>query len=303
MSPPAGHLGPSSTPGPGPAGATVLDHVAVAVEGWSEAWPRYAVDLGGEWASGGYNVGFGYAQLRYANGARLEILEPHQWRNNPFLRRFLDTNGPGPHHLTFKVPDIERALDACRDAGFDPVGVDLSDPGWKEAFLHPRQAMGIVVQLAQAAAEWSSPAPQGFPAGRRPEPASLEHLTHAVADMDQALALFRDLLGGTVRARGRAGDGSWWSTDLGWPGGPLGLRLVASSDECGVVAGFLDGRRGRLHHLALRVGDPGGVPGVTPTDSALGTEPGPAWVIAPEDNLGTRLVLRPPEHPASHPGA
>src|SRR6202140_1023796 len=111
-------------------GAT-LDHVAVAVERWSDVWPRYAVELGGEWNSGGLNVGFGPAQLRYANGGRVEILQPWQPEYNPFLRRFLDRHGPGPPHLTFKVPDLALAIDLARDAGFTSVGVDLGNADWK----------------------------------------------------------------------------------------------------------------------------------------------------------------------------
>ncbi len=88
-----------------------LDHVAVAVERWADAWPRYAVELGGAWSSGGFNVGFGPAQLRFANGARVEILQPWEPEENPFLRRFLDRHGPSPHHLTFKVPDLASAID------------------------------------------------------------------------------------------------------------------------------------------------------------------------------------------------
>src|ERR1700722_15373632 len=144
--------------------AVVLDHVAVAVEQWTDAWPRYVHQLGGIWHSGGVNIGFSPAQLSYANGARIEILQPWDPDANPFLRRFLDHSGPGPHHLTFKVPDIEATLDRARHAGFDPVGVRLSDAHWREAFLHPRQATGVVVQVAQAASDWVGPAPEGFPA-------------------------------------------------------------------------------------------------------------------------------------------
>jgi hypothetical protein len=278
-----------------------LDHVAVAVEQWADAWPRYAVELGGEWNSGGLNVGFGPAQLRYANGGRVEILQPWQPEDNPFLRRFLDRHGPGPHHLTFKVPDLARAIDLAREAGWAPVGVDLSGPDWKEAFLHPRQATGIVVQMAQATYGWESPPPEGFPLDRREPPASLVRVTHAVADMAGAVALFGDLLGGEVRARGRAPDRTWEFTDLTWSG-PLSLRLVAPAptptghdggDAGSPLGAWLAGLSGRLHHLAFALppghgGELGAsasdVPGVVPGDGAV-------HVIEPEDNLGTRLVL------------
>jgi catechol 2,3-dioxygenase-like lactoylglutathione lyase family enzyme len=286
---------------PGAVGPAVLDHVAVAVERWSDAWPRYAMELGGAWASGGLNVGFGPAQLRFANGARIEVLQPWEWEANPFLRRFLDTNGPGPHHLTFKVPDLQAALDAADRAGFDPVGVDLRDPMWKEAFLHPRQASGIVVQLAEAAGEWSAPAPEGFPALRRHPPASLDRVTHAVADLDVGLALFGDLLGGTVDGEADGGDGAWHFVDLRWAG-PLTVRLVAPTRRAdtgaggrGSVAEYLGHRSGRLHHLALTVDDPATITDATAGRGVVGVGMGdePAWVVDPQDNFGTGLVLHP----------
>jgi len=274
----------------------VLDHVAVAVERWPDAWPCYAVELGGSWSSGGLNVGFGPAQLRFANGARVEILQPWQAEDNPFLRRFLDRHGPGPHHLTFKVPDLRAAIDRSRQAGLSPVGIDVSHADWMEAFLHPRQATGIVVQLAQAAHGWESPAPEGFPTARRTPPASLLRVTHAVANLRAGLALFARLLGGRTRAEGTAPDGSWEYAELAW-GGPLVVRLIspigAAPDTAGeALSAWLGPLPGRLHHLAFSVpasGDraeraPVPVPGLLPED-------GPARVVAPEDNLGTRLVL------------
>ncbi|MHB8681570.1 MAG: VOC family protein [Acidimicrobiales bacterium] len=262
-----------------------LDHVAVAAEGWSDAWPRYVGSLGGIWASGGQNPGFAPAQLRFANGARIEVLQPWQPESNPFLRRFLDHSGPGPHHLTFKVADIAAALDAVEGAGFTPVSVDLSDPGWKEAFLHPRQATGVVVQLAEAAGSWEAPPPEGFPASNA-VPAALNHVTHAVADLDTGLALFRDLLGGEPSAVEDAADGSWRAVTLRWKS-PLAVRLVSPGRDSALTA-WLGGRAGRVHHLALRQPGPGAGTEVPPgvADDEL-----PVEVVEPAQNLGVRLVV------------
>ena len=41
--------------------------------------------------------------------------------------------------------------------GFSPIGIDFSDPEWMEAFIHPKQATGVVVQLAEAPGGWTSP--------------------------------------------------------------------------------------------------------------------------------------------------
>jgi catechol 2,3-dioxygenase-like lactoylglutathione lyase family enzyme len=287
-------------------GDAALDHVAVAVESWSDAWPRYAIELGGAWSSGGLNVGFGPAQLRFANGGRVEILQPWRSEDNAFLRRFLDRHGPGPHHLTFKVPDLAAAIDRARAAGLSPVGIDLASPDWKEAFLHPRQATGIVVQLAQAAYAWESPPPEGFPTERRDPPASLVRVTHAVSDLGAAVALFEGLLGGRLAARGTAPDGTWEFADLQWPGPPL-LRLVSPAsraDGASVRAGtplgdWLGELPGRLHHLAFSLPrarhgpSPHEQRAVEPRTDVPGLHPddGLAPVIEPGDNFGTRLVL------------
>src|SRR5262249_34192796 len=68
---------------------------------------------------------------------------------------FVARHGPGPHHLTYKVDDLATTLDRVRTAGYQPVNVDLSDPDWKEAFLHPREAHGTVVQPAEARGDWA----------------------------------------------------------------------------------------------------------------------------------------------------
>lgn len=257
--------------------AADLDHVALAADHVDLLWPRYRGDLGGSWVAGGETAGFYSAQVRFANGMKVEGLMPVRVEENDFLQRFVAQHGPGPHHLTFKVPDLLEALDGVRAAGFTPIGIELSDPGWKEAFLHPKVAQGIVIQLAQAASEWSSEPPVGFPAARLSPPAVLEHVALAVADLAAARRLFVDLLGGTARA-----DGPSW-VELGWKGpGRLRLLQPAGGTE---EAAWLGNRTGRLHHLAFRLADPATIPGAIERGDGL-------WVVPPEANLGTRLHLR-----------
>ncbi len=289
-----------------------LDHVAVAVEHWEQAWPLYVSELGGRWASGGLNVGFAPAQLSYANGAKIEVLQPHAPDANPFLRRFLDQHGPGPHHVTFKVPDLASALEALRDAGLHPVGVNMSMPWWMEAFIHPREGTGIVIQLAQAAGEWSTPPPEGFPAPTAPQ-ASLVRVVHAVASMERGLAVFEGLLGGSRSApqphRGATADGEEFeAVDLSW-GGPLSIRLISpveatsrsqapaldpaapSGRELSLGSWLLD-RPGRVHHVAFATSDRAILERLSPVADLPGADPGrEALVVEPAENNGTRVVL------------
>jgi catechol 2,3-dioxygenase-like lactoylglutathione lyase family enzyme len=254
-----------------------LDHVAVATPRAVDVWPRYAGDLGGEWQGGGATAGFYSAQVKYRNGMKLEVLEPVRVEENDFLARFLAASGPGPHHFTFKVPDIRAALVAAEEAGYQPINVNLDEPSWMEAFLHPKAAHGIVVQLAQAAGdEWGDPAPDDLPAARVAEPAALTHLTHVVADLAGARHLFERLLGGAPQDEG---DGE---VLLAWPG-PGRIRLVEAKPAT-ESALWLGGRPGRLHHVALSMADPSAVP------DAVALQDG-RFEVRPEDNLGVRLVL------------
>jgi methylmalonyl-CoA/ethylmalonyl-CoA epimerase len=206
---------------------------------------------------------------------KIELLEPHRVDTNDFLRRFLDQRGPGPHHLTFKVPDIRDALARCETAGIAPVNVDLSDPDWQEAFLHPKAATGVVVQLAQSSGEqWKTPEPAGFPNSRVERPADLVRIVHLVPALDDGLAVFERLLGGQ-----RVDEGGGW-VELAWPVDGR-VRLVELPEA-------LHGAPGRICEIVFSVDEPAAVAGVTASDDGT-------WVVSAESNLGTQVRLLPAE--------
>jgi methylmalonyl-CoA/ethylmalonyl-CoA epimerase len=124
-----------------------FDHIALAVLHLADVTPFLVGELGGEPAYGARARFFSFYQWRYEGGGRLEILEPSG--ADGFLHRFLAAHGPGVHHVTFRVPDLADTCARAERHGYKIVGYDDSDPHWKEAFLHPKQALGIVVQLAQ----------------------------------------------------------------------------------------------------------------------------------------------------------
>ena len=131
-----------------------LDHVALAGTDTADALRFLTGALGGTILFGGQAVGFRPMQVwigtQAGDGMPIELLEPWAVDQNDFLARFVARHGAGPHHLTFKVPDLMAALERVRAAGFHPVNIDVSDPEWKEAFLMPREANGTVVQLAES---------------------------------------------------------------------------------------------------------------------------------------------------------
>jgi methylmalonyl-CoA/ethylmalonyl-CoA epimerase len=130
----------------------VYDHVAHAVPSIREVLPLYRDLLSGVVYSGGINPWGGHVavHIRYPGGAKIELLEPVR-RNAPSIGNFLTASPRGGlHHVTFTVPDIEVALERVLTAGYHPIGTNLSQPGWRETFLHPRETGGVLIQLAQA---------------------------------------------------------------------------------------------------------------------------------------------------------
>jgi hypothetical protein len=205
--------------------------VALAVPDAVPARDVLISDLGGTLVSGGDAAGFRAMQIRMGDltsGMTIELLEPWNLDRSDFLARFLDRHGEGPHHLTFKVPDLAAELERLEGLGLRPVGVDLSDPRWREAFLHPRDSHGTVVQIAESEVwrfelAWDS-ARAGEPAGRRwwpdppergPVPAALERVVMESSKVALTAGFFIEVLGAEVAAH----DTDF--ADLVWPGGRI----------------------------------------------------------------------------------
>jgi methylmalonyl-CoA/ethylmalonyl-CoA epimerase len=204
----------------------VLDHVAIGASSLAHGWELFSGLLGGRWAYGGYSPGFWWGQLRFSAGPKIELLTPTGGDDAAFLHRFLADRGPGFHHLNFIVPAIDVTLGKIRALGVEPVGVRLQDRNWKEAFLHPRDANGTVIQVAEQA---GSP-PSSSPPAELGEPGrscSVSVIEQRVADIDGATRLFREALDGTIVRRQDAAQHS--QVELGWPNGAT-LRLVQSAD-------------------------------------------------------------------------
>lgn len=198
-----------------------FDHIAIAAQRIADAPPYLMGVLGGAPFFGMSADVFRFGQWEFDGGGRIEVLEPRG--DDGFLRRFLAARGPGIHHVTFKVPDLAEARERASALGYGVVGYSASVPRWKEAFLHPKDALGIVVQIVES--------PDDPPRGhwRKPPPMP--------ADPPPAVRV----LGLRLRAHSAERATRQWSTLLGgtespggvfrWAGSPL--RIVVEIDPTG----------------------------------------------------------------------
>ncbi len=126
-----------------------IDHLAIAVADLEAALAFYRDALGLEvehietLASEGVRVAF----LPLQSGARIELVQPTQ--EDTGIVKWMNKHGPGMHHVCLAVPDIESALSrlaACGCELINPQPVTRAD-GTRYAFIHPRSAFGVLVEL------------------------------------------------------------------------------------------------------------------------------------------------------------
>ncbi|WP_419841882.1 VOC family protein [Candidatus Poriferisodalis sp.] len=271
----------------------VMDHVAVVSE---RAWDnviRYGRDLGGRWIGGPDNDpsshagdDFYFCQMVFDAGTKIEILEPIECEGSDFLRRYLARNGPGPHHFTFKTPDFRGTIGALAAAGYQVIGVNEDDPDWKEAFLHPKDSWGIVIQVAwDGGGGWADAPP--LPPTRHRRATALAGVVHLAADAQAAASLFEGPLGMEREDEGKDPNVGTWVT---LRSGPWYLRVIQPTEPN--MTHWMGNRPGRLQLLHFEVDDPGLVPGAQRVNvCGAGERQEAMFVVQPEHNLGVRLLL------------
>ena len=201
-----------------------FDHIAIAAPRIAAA-PAFLVgELGGRSGFGGSDGEYRWWHWDYANGGRLEVIEPDGSAGG-FVHRFLDRNGPGIHHVTFYVPSLRARCERAESFGYEIVGYRDSDSQWSEAFLHPRQAMGIVVQMVQSRhdAEHDHEAIPPFeePAGS-PSPVRLVGVRLRTSDRGRALRQWAELFEAEL-------EEATGELRFSWPGS--GMRVVVGLEH------------------------------------------------------------------------
>ncbi|MFP3984930.1 MAG: methylmalonyl-CoA epimerase [Candidatus Bathyarchaeia archaeon] len=127
-----------------------LDHIGIAVNKIEDALPIYQQLLGLKLKtlkeSERHKI---KAALIPVGETNLELLEPLD-KESP-VAKFLEKKGPGIHHIAFKVDNIEEMLEQLKAQGVilidekPRIGIE----GGKIAFLHPKGAGGVLIELCE----------------------------------------------------------------------------------------------------------------------------------------------------------
>ncbi len=128
--------------------ASNIAHIGVAVPDLSAALTFYQEILGATPRPLEESDGAAIVSLPFGD-VDIELLEPRT-AVGP-VARFLDKRGPGIHHICFRVPDLDAALQLCRDRGYRLVDETprTGAHGRRIAFVHPKTTSGILLELTE----------------------------------------------------------------------------------------------------------------------------------------------------------
>lgn len=85
--------------------------------------------------------------------SEIELLEPTEAESG--IGRYLAKRGQGMHHVCVEVDDIEATMARLVAHGVELINETprLRDDGTRYAFVHPRSASGVLVELYQKPAQ------------------------------------------------------------------------------------------------------------------------------------------------------
>ena len=128
-----------------------FDHIGIAVHSIDKARAFFEESLGAkhratkDHASGDFRIA-----LFDLHDFCIELLEPI----NPdgFLAKFLAKRGEGFHHMTLQTPDLDAKVEALEEQG-----VRVVDQSEDDAFVSPKSAHGLLIQLGERLGPLNNP--------------------------------------------------------------------------------------------------------------------------------------------------
>ena len=127
-----------------------IDHIAIAVHDIDETARFYTgilkSDLSGVEVVTEQKTKVGFLKVGESN---IELVQPAS--DDSPLVKFLETRGPGIHHICLQVEDIEKEVEELKTQGARMID-ETPRPGahnTRVAFIHPKSSGGVLIELSQ----------------------------------------------------------------------------------------------------------------------------------------------------------
>lgn len=125
-----------------------IDHIAIAVNDIDDVARFYTdtlkLDLSGVEVVTGQKAKVGFLKIGESN---IELVQPAS--DDSPLVKFLETRGPGIHHICFEVEDIQKEVEELKKQGVRMID-EIPRPGahnTRVAFIHPKSSGGVLIEL------------------------------------------------------------------------------------------------------------------------------------------------------------
>lgn len=127
---------------------TRIDHIALLVDDLTAPLSFWRDALGME-VTHVKDIPSEAAQIAFlpAAGSEIELVRPTT--SDSGLAKYLEKRGPGMHHVCLEVDDIEGMLAQLKAKGIQLINETpkVNAEGKKYAFIHPKSAFGVMVEL------------------------------------------------------------------------------------------------------------------------------------------------------------
>lgn len=133
-----------------------IERIALAVPNLEEAQTFFEDWFGAQFHPEEIIEDMGIRYRPFSIGeSRMELLEPTT-EDSPVAKFLKSNGGPGVHHITFEVEDLDEAIAELEKRGGKiayqhTYADDITFEGyvWREAFIHPKDAFGVLIHLAE----------------------------------------------------------------------------------------------------------------------------------------------------------
>ncbi|MCC5927269.1 MAG: methylmalonyl-CoA epimerase [Bacteroidetes bacterium] len=128
-----------------------LDHIGIAVRNLDEAIARYESILG----TACYKrelVESEFVETAFFQQGQTKVELLGATAPESVITKFIEKRGEGLHHMAYEVDDIRTEILRLREAGYQLLNETPkrgADGKWI-AFLHPKEAHGVLLELCQS---------------------------------------------------------------------------------------------------------------------------------------------------------